>query len=225
MGRRKLAFYLFFLLLTLLSAPSSQALSLAPQLLDRIIEDENVHLSTQCLQSLKYLRESLDSLPEAEWPVQMASSLLALPPDFRAGRKLANFGEYDTCLGINTDIRPSPTSSLPPSTGKNGSGEKAVVQGKESPGNWARGAHFIGQYCLYRQHYNLSDASVTKMFSCKPRNYERFLASTETVTGSVCLPSTCNLQDVHALISKRTDGSFLCNPIIILPLSSLLMSV
>lgn len=176
------------------------SLSFSTELLDRIVNDHKLPLSRECHNSLLYLRESLDELDEAQWPSQMANSLLAVPPDIRAGRNLANFGEYDTCLSINTNQQSNKERQVALT------GERLSLRQMSddvSSQVSRRGIYFTGQYCLYRQHFNFTDPNVIRMLSSKPAKYEVFLKTCETVAGSVCLPSTCDQQDVLSVISKR----------------------
>ena len=60
---------------------------------------------------------------------------------------------------------------------------------------------FSGKYCLYRQHHDMNSSNFKRLITQLPPDFEKFLA-TETVAGSLCLPSTCSDDEIIALIQK-----------------------
>ena len=58
---------------------------------------------------------------------------------------------------------------------------------------------FHGKYCLYREHFNLSDPSSIPHVPFEQQKFFKL----ETIAGSLCLPSVCTDQEVSVIVQKH----------------------
>ena len=166
----KSVYQLVSLIFILLTIPVSGKISpLSFSVLEAILGDSSLRLSSKCLKALTYVdsvvtRSSNQPEGEGNWVFIVAGSIASVPPDVRT-KQMANWGNFDSCLAIQTDS-------------------------------------FVGKYCLYRQHFNFSLQSTQDLFSSFPKDFPLFF-KLETVSGSICLPSTCSDQEAHRIIQNR----------------------
>lgn len=161
-----LIYIVFFL--TSISPALSRLSPISLQVLESVLSDNSLQLSSRCFEALTHIHSVVKTpslYPEVNWPHFMAESIASIPPDVRT-KQMANWGDFDYCLSIQTD------------------------------------SFGAGKYCLYRQHFNFSLESTQHLFSSLPKDFAQFFRL-ETVSGSICLPSTCSDQEAYKIIQNR----------------------
>ena len=76
-------------------------------ILESVLNDSSLQLSSECLKALTHVHSVVtrpSNEPEAKvnWPFIVANSIASVPPDVRT-KQMANWGDFDSCLSIQTD--------------------------------------------------------------------------------------------------------------------------